>query len=373
MDWHCSGIYSTATCLPGYACNIATGTCDITAPGKGTTKEDCEKSCTKRPPAPPGLVQCDAKSSTCVPCQFYCKTDAHCASSSYCEAGLCHGAACESQATCTEQCSTDTPDELIGESTLLAGPIWGPKFSSGINELVRALFPLPLPSFQLSTSYTCCAGTWRGVEISTKYGAGEFDYSFVKKADVSATVPQVRFRSASGAISSGTLEADRAASGRDITITFDAGAMKGIVLRGFYDPWEPSDEVENDAFVFSAPNAEEKPADITAAMAANGSTVYVMSRCAPHAMATCDFASVWTASPKHRRLELGMKNSDSVEKQVEVNDPCTTLTPCSTCIAAPSKLCGWCSTNVVYNGTTTGSVNAICFFVLYSSDFELST
>jgi hypothetical protein len=197
------------------------------------------------------------------------------------------------------------------------------------------------------------SGTWRGVEISTKYGAGEFDYSFVKKADVSATVPQVRFRSASGAISSGTLEADRAASGRDITITFDAGAMKGIVLRGFYDPWEPS--------------------DITAAMAANGSTVYVMSRCAPHAMATCDFASVWTASPKHRRLELGMKNSDSVEKQVEVNDPCTTLTPCSTCIAAPSKLCGWCSTNVVYNGTTTGSVNAICFFVLYSSDFELST
>eukprot|EP00657_Telonema_sp_P-1_P009973 TRINITY_DN4255_c0_g1_i2.p2 TRINITY_DN4255_c0_g1~~TRINITY_DN4255_c0_g1_i2.p2 ORF type:complete len:216 (+),score=82.16 TRINITY_DN4255_c0_g1_i2:111-758(+) len=142
--WHCNHLYSTDTCLPGYVCNSDTGQCheDPTG-GTGDTKENCEKNCK---PRPTGLSMCDTKSSTCVPCTDYCKTDSDCPGS-YCSGGLCHGSTCMQNSTCTSECSADTPDILVG--------------------------------------------VWRGLEIQSKFGAGEYDVKFQKKA----AGPQVQWLS----------------------------------------------------------------------------------------------------------------------------------------------------------------------------------
>jgi len=123
--------------------------------------------------------------------------------------------------------------------------------------------------------------------------------------------------------------------GHDITLQFTTGPLTGVTLQGAYDAWEPSPETEQFAFYFGAPG-DDKPLDIQTAMNGTGMTVYHMSKCSDKAT-SCSFDSVF---PK-LLAEL-------------VVDPCQAYANCSTCIGAPSGLCGWCSNTVVYKDGTPG-------------------
>jgi len=297
--WHCNHQYSTAKCLPGYACNGTTGQCFITEAGKGDTKANCEASC-KITPKPKGLSTCNLKSKTCEPCKDYCNVDADCPGS-YCQVGLCHGSTCQTNATCSSQCTSDTPDELVG--------------------------------------------VWRGVLISSGFAMGEFDFKFQKEADG----PQVQFKGTDGKVSSGSLESDKDTGGRDITITYTDGPLKGSVYNGAYDPWEPSTETLQTAFYFGAPS-QAKPLDITTAMAGNGQTVYVMSICNPHVDSKhCDFSSVFTSTDEPSLVDF------ITAMLAAPVDPCTQHPTCGVCIGDTTGLCGWCDTNVTYDDNSTGT------------------
>jgi len=287
-NWHCDHLYSTDKCLPGYSCDADKGQCVPAAAGKGDTKENCEKTCHKRPT---GLSTCNAKTSTCEPCADYCKTDDDCPGS-YCQAGLCHGSTCQQNATCTETCSDDTPDILIG--------------------------------------------VWRGIQIQIGFGKGEYDMKFQSKKDG----PQVMFRSDTSDTSSGSISSDYSKGGKDITLKFTAGPLSGTTISGAFDPWEPSPETEQMAFYFGAPS-DDKPTDIHAAMNTTGATVYVMSRCG-HGAVNCDFGSVFGSREVFSSASL-------------IVDPCNPHGSCSACIGDASKLCGWCSENVEYSDGTPGA------------------
>merc|ERR1711907_38998 len=286
--WHCNHLYSTDKCLPGYTCDADKGQCVQAPEGKGDTKANCEKSCHKKPT---GLSKCDVKNSQCLPCTDYCNNDSQCPGS-YCQGGLCHGSTCQQNSTCADTCSADTPDILLG--------------------------------------------VWRGIQIQKDFGEGEYDMKFQSKKDG----PQIMFRAAAGAISSGNVMSDAASGGRDLTLEFTAGPLKGSTLKGGYDAWEPSPETEQMAFFFGSPN-DDKPSDIHRAMNGTGSTVYVLSRCG-HGAVNCDFSSVFGEPMVFSSVDL-------------IHDPCNPHGDCSSCIGDASKLCGWCSEKVVYSDGTPGA------------------
>jgi len=291
--WHCNHLYSTDTCLIGYVCDGDSGTCkQDPSGGTGDTKANCEKMCHKRPA---GLSKCNVKSSTCEPCNDYCKTNTDCKVGSYCSGGLCHGSTCQQNTTCAATCSADTPDVLIG--------------------------------------------TWRGLQIQAKFSAGEYDMKFQKKAQG----PQVSFRPSLGDVSTGSLTSNYASGGRDLTLMFDAGPLSGVSLNGAFNPWEPSPETEQTAFYFGAPGADA-PADIHVAMNGTGSTVYALQRCG-HGAVKCDFDSVFPAAQSLLEAMVAPM----------IVDPCNVNKGCSSCIGAASGVCGWCSTDVQYKDGTPGA------------------
>lgn len=309
--WHCNHLYSTGTCKKGYACNATSGQCYETEAGQGDTKENCEKTC-KKTPKPKGLSVCNLKTLTCEPCDDYCTKDSDCPGS-YCQAGLCHGSKCQSNATCGSECSNDTPDALLG--------------------------------------------TWRGVLISAGFDMGEYDFKFQKRADG----PQVQFKGPDGTLSTGSIATTVGSNA--VSITYASGPLSGSTYNGAYDAWEPaSPDTLQTAFYFGAPS-QPKPDDISSAMAGKGQTVYVMSRCDPHADAKkCDFSGVFAARPTARELGSSLRGSlasflRDVAKIVDddSSDPCSVHPTCGTCIGDPSNLCGWCSSPVTYDDNSTGT------------------
>jgi hypothetical protein len=179
---------------------------------------------------------------------------------------------------------------------------------------------------------------WRGVQIQQSFEAGEYDMKFQSKKDG----PQVLFRGPTGGVSWGSVESNAATGGRDLSLQFTAGPLQGTTLKGAFDPWEPSPETEQFAFYFGAPT-DDKPASIHVAMNGTGQTVYVMARCAAKAT-NCDFDTVFTTQE-----QLVFAGTPLAK------DPCSPHKDCSGCLADSSKLCGWCSQNVVYKDGTAGS------------------
>lgn len=314
-NWHCNGVYSTQTCEQGYTCNATSGQCVLAPPGQGDTLANCQAKCHKTPPAPSNLSICVIVTPTqqqCQPCKDYCTNDTQCPLS-YCDNGLCHGSSCTSQQKCNELCNSDTPPLL--------------------------------------------EGVWRGVMIQHGYGMGEYAMRFQKRS----AGPQVTFQRPDGQVSTGTLQTDTTQSS-NILLAFSTGYLKGITLRGAYDPWEPSPVTEQQGFYFATPNSEQQPTDIEAAMVGNGMTVYAMSRCSAKSP-SCNFTSVFPtyiasdadAEVHNARVRAGEFGTDPS------SDPCQTFNSCSQCLAAPSKLCGWCSGTVIYGNSTPGKTQCAGF------------
>jgi hypothetical protein len=290
-DWHCNHLYSTGTCQRGYTCNSTSGQCVEDEAGSGDTLKNCEASCHKQPK---DLSTCNATTLQCSPCQDYCTSDTDCPGS-YCKAGLCAHSTCQSQATCNASCAA-VPQEIIG--------------------------------------------IWRGVQIQSGYGSGEYDLRFNNSKNAS----QVEFRGPKGDVSKGSVLATPGSS--NLTLTFTSGPLSGQILRGLYSPWEPSSDTLTMAFAFGAPN-EDAPSSIEIAMKGAGSTVLVMGSCNPHTdKVHCDFSSVFPEENPEKELILSFL---SYGKEQHAEDPCAVHPTCGTCIGDASKLCGWCTSNVTYN------------------------
>ena len=64
--WTCDHLYQTTKCVAGYICDQDKGQCVLTTPGKGDTKENCEKTCTVNK-----KYRCDwtQKQPQCIECK----------------------------------------------------------------------------------------------------------------------------------------------------------------------------------------------------------------------------------------------------------------------------------------------------------------
>jgi hypothetical protein len=193
-------------------------------------------------------------------------------------------------------------------------------------------------------------GVWRGIEIQSKYGSGEYDLK------IQNTAPQLTMRPPTGPVVTGSIEA----LDKSLNITLSTGD----VIQCMYDPWEPSPETENFAFACGKANGPA-PASVLAAMNGEDFIVLVASKCKDKST-KCDFASVFTGRVAERKRALKASLEMSVVpfwlqktalQNPLVNDPCNQFHDCASCLNAPSGLCGWCDVPVNY---TSGAPGANC-------------
>ena len=135
---------------------------------------------------------------------------------------------------------------------------------------------------------------------------------------------------------------------KQLNITLD----DGTVLACIYKAWEPSPETENFAFACGS----VMPSSITAAMNGKDFKVLFASKCKPKST-KCDFSSVFTGEEKKNGRKLSLLEALKFTSGLRGNsaDPCNQFKDCSTCLNAPSGLCGWCDTPVVYSSGAPGA------------------
>jgi len=333
--WHCDHQYQTDKCVQGYVCNQTVGQCQLAAPGKGDTKENCEKTCkvdklfrctweTSKPQCvecdpskdtgctkyntdcsacttPPPLYQCNTGTHQCEACKnAYCTKDSDCPGS-YCQISgfgpwTCHGSKCGQKGQCEQSCNSTLPEELLG--------------------------------------------VWRGVQIQHGYDKGEWDFRF-QNAD-----PRFSAEDAAGNKKDGKITAS--ALTHEISITFTDGSS----WQGIYKAWEQSPETEDFAFAFSTSSKTSAPASIPSAMNGGDYRVFSMSKCLKN-KPNCTFASIFADKMKVLKAKLSPEVVSIAENVV---DHCNVHDSCATCIGDGTKLCGWCDEPVEYvNGGVTGA------------------
>ncbi|KAK3281735.1 hypothetical protein CYMTET_10489 [Cymbomonas tetramitiformis] len=200
----CNGIYSTEECIQGYECNTTSYTCDLAAPGQGVSKENCELQCK---PA--------AETYVCNPVNFTCEksTPGHGTSKDLCEASCQH-----------IKPTNSTPTDV--------------------------------------------KGSWRGIQINTKYTKGEYDVKF-GPANFSWTGP-------SGFAMSGTTQTTGKGS-LNLIVQKGPPALVGKVLIGIYSTVN-GPETSFISIAFGAAGGAA-PGGFDVAMSATGDSEYVMAKC----------------------------------------------------------------------------------------------
>ncbi len=331
--WTCNNLYQTKECIRGYTCDAKNGQCVLAAPGEGDTLKNCEAGCkvekyykcdwssgtcsecnnatdpgctkygngtdcSKSCSVPEDLYKCDADTLQCNSCgaDSYCKSNEDCPGS-YCQiAGpgpwTCHSSTCQQKYQCQDACGLSP--ELLG--------------------------------------------IWRGFELQNKYTSGEFDLK------IQNAKPQFTMKLPDGTVYTGDIEA----LDKQLNITLDDGTMLSCI----YQPWEPSPETENFAFACGS----VAPSSVSSAMNGNDFKVLFASKCKPKAT-KCDFSSVFTGEEKKQSRKLSLLNALKFMSKLRGNaaDPCNQYKDCSTCLNAPSGLCGWCDTPVVYSSGAPGA------------------
>ena len=331
--WTCNNLYQTKQCIRGYKCDATNGQCVLAAPGEGDTLKNCEAGCkvekyykcdwssgqcsecknatdpgctkygngtdcSKACSVPEDLYKCDADTLQCNSCgaSSYCKTNADCPGS-YCQITgpgpwTCHGSTCQQKYQCQDACGLSP--ELLG--------------------------------------------IWRGFELQDQYTSGEFDMK------IQNAKPQFTLKLPDSTIYTGNIKA----LDKQLNITLD----DGTVLACIYEAWEPSPETENFAFACGS----VMPSSITAAMNGKDFKVLFASKCKPKST-KCDFSSVFTGGERKNSRKLSLLEALKFTSGLRGNsaDPCNQFKDCSTCLNAPSGLCGWCDTPVVYSSGAPGA------------------
>lgn len=323
--WTCSHLYQTTKCVAGYVCDKAAGQCKLAPKGQGDTLKNCQNHCTKN-----DYFKCDysnPKAPTCAKCTN--ATDPTCA------VGNCTEHSCAP----TQELFKCDPKTLTCQSCGAESHCTSDKDCPNSYCQKSGAGPWTCHGSTCQQEYKCkdecglnpdLVGIWRGVQIQSNYTSGETDFDI--GADGSLQV-----RDASGTITKGKVTA----LGKDIKFTME----DGNVYSGLYEPWEPSPETEAFAFAFGAANGE-KPASVAKAM--NGQTfqVFVMSKCKDKAT-KCDFSGAMRETLAVSMIAESSSNNDT--------DPCNQFATCSDCLNAPSGLCGWCDTPVVYSSGAPGA------------------
>lgn len=210
-------------CNKYFKCDNASKTCQPTAPGeKGMPVAQCLANCSKgpkpptpTPPTPPAAVFiCNQSTFTCDPAKP-------------------GSPGASSKDTCSKQCSHNTPPALIGQ--------------------------------------------WRGIQISSGYTPGEFDFNIMNNS--------YAFKDASGAVSKGvifgtgyfSMRLDDAASGKSQAVLFS------------YDSLGP--EVTSVSMVIGKPGVVNLPLTVQSGFDDPNYNTYLFEKCDKSAP-TCDFSKV---------------------------------------------------------------------------------
>ena len=197
-------------------------------------------------------------------------------------------------------------------------------------------------------------GLWRGVQVHHGYASGEYDFDFGEK-DVTVTQPDKSTWKADvfQYMDPGTPEDGVKAQ---VWLVFSAGSASGKTMKGKFDERvEGGDapETQNVFLGFGKPDAADKaqaPESSDAAMAGEGFTAYVLSKCKP-GLPNCKFeaqSGLWSQLSS----ELESKAEVAQPRRLTAADPCNAHATCSECTHDPQ--CGWCSVPVVYEDGSPG-------------------
>lgn len=359
----CPGQYSTETCQVGYKCSKENFTCVQTAPGTGVSKAECEANCTNNgevflcnhttkvchvvPPGTPGSSSLGVCEASCIhPSAHPSSPSPHPNTTLYaCDysTGMCKEAPAgkgASKEVCEQQCKNDNTTKYYcdsathqcmalpkgqpgGQSKKECDTICGPPTPK----------PNPPPSFRL--------GLYRGIEVSDNYNTGEFDLDVNK---TSVTMVKIYNGATPVTITGMPFHVE---TSEDLIIKVTSGADSGKFIWTLSATGQPGPETNFYAFAFSAAGATSAPASIKSAWTTTGQKVY--------AMASCLSADCLFSLPSGQQSLLRSALGEVEQKIASFNDRCSKYSgSCEECVNA-HQFCGWCSTNVTYQGGQEGT------------------
>ncbi len=367
-EWDCPGQYQTTTCEDGYTCDPNNNfTCVAAGPGEGVPKETCDAGCKK----PAKVFGCNRTTYTCEEvepghpndgametCTAACQVQYTCDPTNYTcvEARDGDAAAAMPKDQCDASCKKPDPLYKCDSHDGVAGNFTCKEATAeegGIAQatcLEQCVAPKPTPE-----TPNFLKGLWRGVQISHGYDSGEYDFDFGEK-DVTVTQPD---KSTWKADVFQYMDPGSPADGikAQVWLVFSEGPAAGKTMKGKFDERvEGGDapETQNVFLGFGKPAEGETataPESPEAAMAGEGFTAYVLSKCKP-GLPNCKFGDepgLWTKLSS----ELASKAEVPQTRQLTAADACNAHTSCTEC--THDSHCGWCSVPVVYEDGSPGA------------------
>jgi len=183
-------------------------------------------------------------------------------------------------------------------------------------------------------------GVLRGIEVDKDWKGGEFAFDFQADLKVSLNYD--------GRMATGVLACP---NNNFISIDWKTGFLTGITWSGLYQSWQQGPVTAEFALAFSANSSITAPISVEQAMLGNGYYVFSLSKCLKGT--ACAYSN-----PSTLAIEAAVQESTSAAARRSLRsglaDPCNAYSTCSECLAAPSKLCGWCDTPVNYTDGAPG-------------------
>jgi hypothetical protein len=365
--FQCNGIFSTEQCFQGYVCDQNSGTCQLGAPGTGTSLSKCEANCTLNdhvyicnhttlkchivPAGTPGSASeqvCEASCSSPsphpappqspapTPALFACNTTT----------GKCDPATAGkggSQQFCESTCKKVAPDQYVCNTAFKRCEKLPPGMPGGETkaECEAECHPTPAPK-----PPAALVGYFRGVQIQQGYAVGDFE---LQVNETSVTFVELQ----GGKIKSQWSGTPAHYEGQKlelvITLTTGPDAGKNVYTLAVFGT--PGPETKQLAMAMSAPGGAEPASIVDSMTAGNGVTVYAFSECNTP---DCVFTLPPMARGRHMHAHRHMLRQGAVGEQSLDADRCAQFAAnCSYCLA--HAFCGWCSTPVVYKDGTQGT------------------
>ncbi len=333
-------------------------------PGEGSPKEVCEASCKK----PAKVFACNRTSYKCEEappgtpndgsmeaCSAACQVQYTCDPTNYtCKETDAPGAPGLPKEQCDASCKK--PDPLYKCATVgIAGNLSCIEVSAEEGGIPKATCdeqcvtrpPTPeTPNF--------LKGLWRGIQISHGYVQGEWDFDF-GESSVTVTQPDKTKWTAD------VLQASDPGNPADgiraqvwLAFSDSKSPANGKVMKGKFDErvsGGDAPETQNVFLGFGRPGeaaTATAPDTPDAAMAGEGMTAYVLSKCIP-GLPNCKFvAQSWAALSRQleQQQEIVGLQEPHAARRLESADRCNAHDTCTLCVADPS--CGWCSVPVSY-------------------------
>ena len=387
----CPAIYSTESCQRGWLCNTLNGTCQLAAPGYGTSQAQCEADCQVGPPPPDNSVYlCDSHTKTCnkVPpgtpgstslliCEAICEHKPTASPGPVQQTYLCN--------TTTWTCNPCAPghgaSQLVCDQTCNNASIYyvcNPA-AGGCQQVPPGTGGVPLATCLTQCNSTSLPpnptlppnpgpppeylGVWRGVEIQNNYKIVEWDMS----VNITTVVFTRNFQSGRVTQVGIPFHVPNSAI-LEFWIMITSGPGAGSYLRTIGDTsGENGPQTSFGTMAVGHPGGP-RPSTIKAAMTDGVNRVIAWTKCIV-GNPFCNFVMPSQSQWRKRMMSaLAMKAKAAaklpakhaavapVEPVVKAKfyDQCSQYgSACQTCLQ--HAYCGWCSVDVVYSDGTTGT------------------